>query len=174
MISVTKSTSPIVEYHNTIGLCTMEGRGFMFPVDTAFDSNGYIYTINRGHKADPRTIRITKYNIHSEFFGTFLSYGNNDGQLLTPSSIAIDKNNNIYTCDELTSTVTIFDSNGKFINKWGHKGKGKSDLDGPTSIIVDKMKIYIFLINIIIEYKNLLMKENFCFHLDHTEIIIAN
>ena len=79
----------IVKYHNTIGLCTMEGRGFMFPVDTAFDQNGNIYTINRGHKADPRTIRITKYNIDSEFFGTFLSYGKKDGQLLTPSAIAI-------------------------------------------------------------------------------------
>tara|TARA_B100000676_G_C18052771_1_gene832289 strand:- start:147 stop:1169 length:1023 start_codon:yes stop_codon:yes gene_type:complete len=128
----------IVKYHNTIGLCTMEGRGFMFPVDTAFDQNGNIYTINRGHKADPRTIRITKYNIDSEFFGTFLSYGKKDGQLLTPSAIAIDKNNNIYTCDELTSAVTIFDSNGKFMNKWGDKGNGKADLDGPTSILIDK------------------------------------
>lgn len=138
MTSITESHSSILSYHNTIGLCTMEGRGFMFPVDTTFDSNGYIYTINRGHKADPRTIRITKYNIDSEFFGTFLSYGNNDGQLLTPSAITTDKNNNIYTCDELTSTVTIFDSNGKFINKWGHKGKGKSNLDGPASIIIDQ------------------------------------
>ena len=92
MPRITESLSPIVAYHNTIGLCTMEGRGFMFPVDTAFDQNGNIYTINRGHKADPRTIRITKYNIDSEFFGTFLSYGKKDGQLLTPSAIAIDKN----------------------------------------------------------------------------------
>ena len=125
MISVTKSTSPIVEYHNTIGLCTMEGRGFMFPVDTAFDSNGYIYTINRGHKADPRTIRITKYNIHSEFFGTFLSYGNNDGQLLTPSAITTDKNNNIYTCDELTSTVTTLPQDRR-IRQHGPENQGNS------------------------------------------------
>ena len=34
-------------YSHTIGLSTMEGRGFYYPVDTVIGKDGKLYTISR-------------------------------------------------------------------------------------------------------------------------------
>ena len=56
-----------LKYSHTIGLCTMDGRGFMFPSDTAIGPEGRIYTVSRGLVGDSRTQRVTAYDLGSAF-----------------------------------------------------------------------------------------------------------
>ena len=42
-----RSDGEFLVYSHTIGLCVMEGRGFMFPVDTLVSSTGRMHTISR-------------------------------------------------------------------------------------------------------------------------------
>ena len=44
----TSSTQPaeFLRYSLTIGLSTMQGRGFSFPADTAVGKDGRLYTVN--------------------------------------------------------------------------------------------------------------------------------
>ena len=62
-------------YSHTIGLSTMEGRGFYYPVDTVCHSDGKLYTISRSLEGDVRGVRVTIYDIDSEYYGTFSEFG---------------------------------------------------------------------------------------------------
>jgi len=124
-------------YSHTIGLCTMEGRGFMFPSDTAIGKGGRLYTVSRGNTADTRTNRVTLYDLVSEFFGTFGAFGEGEGQFKWPSAITIDSVGHVYVSDEYTHRINIFDSEGQFVGNWGEKGKQEGQLDGPSGIAFD-------------------------------------
>ena len=45
--------------------------------------------------------------------------GTGDGQFKTPSGIAVDSSDNVYVTDGGNNRIQKFDSNGKFITKWG-------------------------------------------------------
>ena len=68
-------TTQKLVYSHTIGLSTMDGRGFYYPVDTLAGSDGRLYTINRSLEGDNRGVRVTIYDIDSEYYGTFASFG---------------------------------------------------------------------------------------------------
>ena len=45
-----------------------------------------------------------------------------DGQFDFPSGIDVDSSGNVYVTDESNHRIQKFDSNGKFITKWGFNG----------------------------------------------------
>ena len=140
---MTSTAAPIAQteflnYSHTIGLCTMDGRGFMFPSDTAIGKGGRLYTVSRGNTAETRTTRITAYDIDSGFFGTFGAFGEGDGQFKWPSAITIDSAGLVYVSDEYTNRINIFDSEGRSIGNWGTKGELEGQLDGPSGMAFDK------------------------------------
>ena len=129
--------SQFLKYSHTIGLCTMLGRGFMFPSDTAIDSNGKLFTVSRGHPGDLRTRRVTSFDVDSQFYGVFGEHGEGDGQFIWPSAIAIDTDDNIYISDEYTNRINIFDKTGKSIAHWGVPGDEIGHFKGPSGIAFD-------------------------------------
>ena len=68
----------------------MEGRGFYYPVDTDMGLDGRLYTVNRSLDGANQGIRVTMFNLDSEYFGTFGHYGQEDGHLISPTGIAVD------------------------------------------------------------------------------------
>jgi len=61
------------------------------------------------------------------------SGGSGDGQFKGLSSVAVDAaNNKVYVADPVNSRIQVFDSNGKFLNKWAvpewGQGVGYEDL----------------------------------------------
>ena len=48
-------------------------------------------------------------DIESEYYGTFGSYGDADGQFIWASAIAEDSHGRLFITDEYTSRVSIFD-----------------------------------------------------------------
>ena len=43
----TTQKTDFLKYSHSIGLSTMAGRGFYYPVDTDFDEDGKVYTVSR-------------------------------------------------------------------------------------------------------------------------------
>ena len=130
-------SSGFLTYSHTIGIANMVGRGFYFPADTAVGTNGRLYTVNRGLDADTRGVRVTAYNLASDFFETFGSFGRGDGQFISPTSIAVDGIGQVYVSDENTHRITIFDGEGTFLAVWGVHGDRLGELDGPSGIAFD-------------------------------------
>ena len=125
-------------YSHTVGLATMEGRGFFFPSDTAVGKNGRLYTVSRSVDIDPRGVRVTVYNLDSEFFGTFGSFGKGDGQFISPTAVAVDSLGQVYISDEYLHRITIFDPDGTSLANWGVHGARLGELDGPSGMVFDE------------------------------------
>ncbi|MCH7745088.1 MAG: hypothetical protein IIC84_03350 [Chloroflexi bacterium] len=130
----------LLQYSHTIGIYALKGRGFNNPVDLAFGNNGVIYVLNR---AGPEVAvrmpykRVTMCTVDEHYFGEFSSGGVGDGQMMWPSSIAIDGDGNVYVSDEALHRITVFDSDGQFLSKWGTSGSGDGELNRPAGIAFD-------------------------------------
>lgn len=126
-----------IEYSHSIGLSTMAGRGFYYPVDTAIDGDGKLYTVSRSLDGDVRGLRVTVYDLDSEYFGTFGEHGTGDGQFIWPTAILRDSDGNTYVADEYTNRIVIFDSEWKPRSTWGDAGAAPGELDGPSGLAFD-------------------------------------
>ena len=88
---------------------------FNHPADVATDTSGNIYVADgygnsAVHKFSPRGKHILSWG----------APGAGPGQFTTPHGIWVDKENTIYVADRENDCVQVFDSNGKFITRWGN------------------------------------------------------
>ncbi len=133
----TTQKTDFLKYSHSIGLSTMEGRGFYYPVDTAFGADGKVYTVSRSLDGDNRGLRVTIYDMDSEYYTTFGEYGEDDGQFVWPTAIARDSKGNSYVACEYLNRIARFDASGEALPSWGEFGSGEGELDGPSGIAID-------------------------------------
>lgn len=135
------------KYSHTIGQNEISGPGFKIPVDLALGKDGIIYVLNRGFEEIPvgrQALRVTMLTIDEEYEGQFGGYGKGEGQLMRPTSIAVDSHQKIYISDELLQCITVFDKKGRFLDRWGSVGAGKGQLNRPAGLSVDpKDNLYV-------------------------------
>ena len=140
-MSAQTATRPItLEYVKTIGIVNNgnNGRGFANPYDTAISRDGHIFVVNRCHPLLYRAIRIGICNLDEEFLGEFgRGFGEGDDQFKWPVAMAFDSRDRLHVTDEQQHRVTVFDSSGKFLTKWGAFGDGDGELNGPSGIAID-------------------------------------
>ena len=55
-----------LEYSHTLGLSTMQGRGFYYPSDAAIGKDGRLLVVNRSLDGDSRGVRVTVCNMEGE------------------------------------------------------------------------------------------------------------
>ena len=75
--------------------------------------------------------------VDEEYLGEFSSGGVEDGQMMWPSAITVDRDGNVYVSDEALQRITIFDGTGRYLGKWGTKGRGDGEFNRPSSIAFD-------------------------------------
>lgn len=131
----TKTT--FLKYDHTMGLSTMEGRGYYYPVDSAIADDGKIYTVSRSLDGDVRGVRVSIDDWDEGFHGTFAGYGEDAGGLVWPTAIAIDGEGKFYIADEHTNRITVYSSDGKYDHHWGELGSGDDQIDGPSGLAFD-------------------------------------
>ena len=136
-ISTIQTQTLKLQYDLTVGMSVMEGRGFYYPSDTAVASNGRLYVANRSVDGVDRGVRVTMCDVESEYYGTFGSSGEGEGQFIWVSGIAEDTQGRLFITDEYSSRVSVFDLDGSFISRWGTAGSGEGQLDGPSGIAID-------------------------------------
>ena len=129
-----------LDYVKTIGIVNngFNGRGFANPYDVAFARDGRIYVLNRCDPARAAAIRIGICNLDEDYLGEFGSgYGSGDGQFVWPVAMAFDSQERLYLTDEHNHRITVLDSSGTFLSKWGEHGQEEGQLDGPAGIAID-------------------------------------
>ena len=125
-------------YEKTVGRAEFSGPGFRTPVDIALRPDGVIYILNRSWEYRPDGVRVTMLTINDDFVGEFSRYGDGDGELTWPSSIALDSHQNVYISDDFLDRITVFDKDGIYLRKWGISGTGQGELNKPSGIRFDK------------------------------------
>ncbi len=118
-----------------------KGAGFQKPTAIDIDHNGVVYVVNRGGESDYGS-RVSKIAIggpgDEELLCEFGHYGESDGQLMWPTSVASDREGNAYVADEWLQRISIFDRDGNFLDKWGTQGDGEGELNGPSGMVFDR------------------------------------
>ncbi len=128
-------------YSHTVGFMSLQGgRGFGNPVDLALARDGVMYVVSRGGSDSEEMIpskRVTICTVDEEYLGQFSGGGSEDGELMWPSSIAMDKNDNVYVADEALHRISVFSKDGRFLHKWGRKGDGEGEFNRPAGMTFD-------------------------------------
>lgn len=127
-----------LEYLDTVGFVADQGgRGFHLPVDMAIRNDGRIYVASRSHYQSPNIIGIQIVSINHEFFGQVGSHGTEDGEMISPSALAIDNNDRLYLADDILQRITVYGKNNAYMDKWGTAGSADGEIDGPSGLVFD-------------------------------------
>ena len=124
-------------YSHCIGRNGNGGAGFTYPVDLGLAPGGVIYVLNWSDEYQPRC-RMTKCTMEEEYILEFGSYGDGDGQFTRPTSLAVDRDGNVYVADQWLNRISTFDEDGNFLDKWGLPGSGEGELSRPWGLAFDK------------------------------------
>ena len=140
-------TLPITfQYSHTIGRGEFSGPGFRNPVALARGAEGMMYVVNRSYEYRPDGKRITICTVDEDYVGEFArgvhtagvtEENENDGSLIWPTSVALDKDGQVYVADEWLNRISMFTRDGDWLGKWGVKGSGDGELSGPSGMAFD-------------------------------------
>jgi DNA-binding beta-propeller fold protein YncE len=128
-----------IRYSHSIGQLSQSGAGFNNPVDLAMRRGDRLYVLNRSNMAHAPMgiLRVTICTIDEEYIGQFGTFGTGDGQLVWPTSLALDRQDNVYISDEYRHDVQVFDRDGHFLRRWGTFGSDDGQLNRPSGLAVD-------------------------------------
>ena len=131
-------TTRSYHYDRTVARQEYFGSGIRSPMDFALAPDGRIYVPSRSSEWRGDGVRITMLNIDEDYLGEFSQFGDGDGDLTWPTSIALDSKQNVYVSDIWLNRISIFDKDGEFLDKWGVQGSGDGELNKPSGIRFDK------------------------------------
>ena len=127
-----------LEYVDTVGFAADQGgRGFHLPVDMAIRSDGRIYVVSRSHAEALRIVGIQVVSLKHEFFGQIGGHGRGDGQMTSPTALALDSQENLYLADDDLQRITVYDREDNYLSQWGTAGSGDGEIDGPSGLAFD-------------------------------------
>ena len=122
-------------------------RNMGIAVSVAFGSDDVIYVLSRQHEqlADVpwnKTAvhaKVGKYEVpdtpgSEELLFEFGKYGDGDGELVWPTGIATDSDENVYVTDEWLNRVSVFNADGELLTSWGRAGAGDGEFNGAAGV----------------------------------------
>jgi DNA-binding beta-propeller fold protein YncE len=112
------------------GEIRVEEGEMLQPEGLAVDSSGNIYISDSGDK------EIKKYRLGP----TGITHIGGWGDFGYPKGVAVDSSGNVYVADIWRHCIKIFDSVGRFKEKWDRRGDGNGELNFPTDLAVDSNK----------------------------------
>ena len=125
-------------YDRTIGRHEQRGTGFLQAADLALGPEHRIYVVNRGFEVFPHSVRATMVDLDEHYIGQFAYTGEGDVDMIWPSSIALDSDQNVYVADEWLNRISIFDKDGEYFGKWGVAGAADGEINKPACIRFDR------------------------------------
>ena len=113
----------VFDWSHAVGRGAARGTGFNYIQSMCLDKNGALYATNRGNENN-FGMHANKVQLggpgEEELLHDFFEYGEGDGNSIWPFGIAVDEERDrVYCSDEWTNTISVFDTGGKFITKFG-------------------------------------------------------
>jgi len=131
----------VYDWSHAIGRGAATGTGFNYVQAMCLDQNGHVYTANRGNENN-FGMRVNKVKVggpaEEELLAEFFQYGEEEGKSIWPFGVAVDDQGHVYCSDEWANTISVFDSTGHFVRKWGTTGSGDGELQRPAGLAVEK------------------------------------
>ena len=144
----TRSLGVNFQYSHTMGRGDFVGPGFRGPVAVVRGEGDLMYVLCRSYEYRTDGRRIVICTVGEDYIGEFGRGVNGlepdpkdssaDGCLMWPTSIALDKDGNVYVADEWLNRISIFTKDGDWIGKWGTPGDGDGEINGPSGLAFDQ------------------------------------
>ena len=83
-------------------------------------------------------VGIQMATIDHEFFGQIGGYGSAPGQMIWPSALTLDSDDNLYLGDDFLQRITIYDREGNVQTTWDAKGTADGEFDGVSGLLFDQ------------------------------------
>src|SRR5581483_1535899 len=133
----------VYDWSHAVGRGAATGTGFNYVQAMCLDKNGNAYTTNRGNENNfgmrANHVKIGSATDDADLLAEFFQYGEEDGNSIWPFGVAVDnERDRVYCTDEWANTISVFDSSGKYITKFGETGSGDGQLLRPAGIAVEK------------------------------------
>jgi DNA-binding beta-propeller fold protein YncE len=111
-------------------------------MDVAFGADGAVYVLSHSSEVNPSS-RVSKVSLgdrsgEEEFILQFGGHGSGTGEFLRTTSLALDKDENVYVADEYLNRISIFDKLGNYLGNWGTPGSGEGEINRPWGLTFDK------------------------------------
>ncbi len=109
------------------------------PTGLEFDTDGTVWI------PDTHNSRILHYTLKGELISQFGSYGEEEGQFIYPTDIAIGRQDHLYIIEYGSrDRVQVFTKGGEYLRGWGSFGEKKDQFNRPMAIeIGNNEQLYI-------------------------------
>lgn len=122
----------------TVGFVADQGgRGFHLPTDFAIRGDGRVFVASRSNMNALDIVGIQVATIDHVFHGQIGAYGREAGQMIWPSALALDSEDNLYLADDFLHRITVYDRDGNASATWGTKGSADGEFDGVSGLLFD-------------------------------------
>ncbi len=131
----------VYDWSHAVGRGAASGTGFNYPQTMCLGKHGVAYVANRGNENN-FGMRVNAVKIggpgEEELLAEFFKWGEGEGRSTWPFGVAADDQDHVYVSDEWHNTISVFDTSGKFIQKWGTAGSGDGELSHPAGLVCEK------------------------------------
>ena len=131
----------VYDWSHAVGRGAASGTGFNYPQTMCLGKGGVAYVANRGNENN-FGMRVNAVKIggpgEEELLAEFFKWGEGEGRSTWPFGVAVDGQDHVYVSDEWHNTISVFDSSGKFLRKWGKAGSGDGELSHPAGLVCEK------------------------------------
>ena len=136
---MTTTTRFSLKYIDNVGFISdFGGRAFNLPTAMVIRGDGRIFVASRANtNASSQTVGIQMVNRSHDFFGKIGDPGREPGQMIGPTALALDAEDNLYLADDVLQRITVFDREGELSATWGTTGSGDGEFDGPSGMVFD-------------------------------------
>ena len=131
MAQITLAPGRCWQYSHYVGRRATLGMGFSQPIGVAVANEGVLFVANRNNP------RITKATVDQQFIKEFGRGGEEEGQFVYLTAVALDQEQAVYTADEWLHRITIFNQDGDLVGTWGQFGEAEGQLNGPSGMAFD-------------------------------------
>ena len=125
-------------YERTLGMRRLTNTA----TDLAVSSVGHLHILCRGEGL----VFIRRLTLNDDDLGAFNLVGGGgpvggsfrvEGGFVWPSSVVIDRSDNLWVSDEGANKISTLSLDGKLLGQWGSAGTGDGELNRPASVCFD-------------------------------------
>ena len=114
------------------------GRGFHLPTAMVIRGDGRIFVASRSSLNLLVIVGIQMVSRNHDFYGQIGRHGREPGQMIGPTALALDAEDNLYLADEFLQRITVYDRDGDLVTTWGKKGSGDGEFNAPSGLAFDR------------------------------------
>ena len=114
------------------------GRGFHLPTAMVIRDDGRIFVASRSSRSQTVIVGIQMVSQDHDYYGQIGRHGSEPGNMIGPTALALDGDENLYLADDFLQRITVYDREGELITTWSNQGSGDGEFNAPSGIAFDR------------------------------------